>query len=251
MFAAQTSNNQQLNTSQSKSDRLPNCVECKEKYPLWRCPAFRHKTPTGSAKLVANNKFCFSCFNANHKFRQCQQPHKRTKDGSESTHNFFLHGADRIFPDENQVTKPRNPGTSTCVGTTKINEQVETSSGLPSVTDVKGLLHITEVELPSIATSEKVLALCESACSHSWISERWANKLKVQGEPTKFTVHEINSHQVVSTEMVELKLTPVHSCGPCSPFTIKPNVRENLNVRTNTIDENYLKTEHPHLEPSF
>ena len=224
MFAATTSNNQQNSTSKPKSDRLPNCVACKGKHPLWRCPVFRKKTPTERAKLVAD-KLCFSCFNANHSFRQCTQPRKCTKEGCESTHNTFLHGADRIFPNKNQVTKPRNPESFTCVGATEISEQLETSSGLPSVTDVKGLLQITEIELHSAATSEKVLTLCDSACSHSWISARLANRLKVQGVPTKLTVHGINSHQVISTEMVELKLTPVHSGGSCSPFTIKPYVR--------------------------
>ena len=237
VFAATTSNNQQNRTSKLKPDSLPNCVACKEKHPLWRCPVFRKKYPTERAKLVADNKLCFSCFNANHSFRQCPQPRKCTKEGCESTHNTFLHGADRIFRNKNQVTKPRNPESSTCVGATKINEQLETSSSLPSVTDVKCLLQITEVELHT-ATSEQVLALCDSACSHSWISARLADRLKVQGVPTKLTVHGINSHQVISTEIVELKLTPVHSGGSCSPFTIKTYVRENLNVGTDTIDVN-------------
>ena len=49
--------------------------------------------------------------------------------------------------------------------------------------------------------------------------------------------------------MVDLKLTPVHSGGFFSPFTIKPYVREKLNVGTNTIDVNYLKTKYRYLEP--
>ena len=68
VFAATTSNNQQNNTSKPKSDRLPNCVACKEKHPLWRCPVFRKKTRTERAKLVADNKLCFSCFNTNRSF---------------------------------------------------------------------------------------------------------------------------------------------------------------------------------------
>ena len=94
-----------------------------------------------------------------------------------------------------------------------------------------------------------MLALCDSACSHSWISERLARKLEVNGVPKKLTVHGINSHQVVETQMVELKLTPVHSSGSCSPFAMKPYVRKNLSVGTDTIDIDYLKTKYPHLEP--
>ena len=201
------------------------------------------------SKTSCRQQSCSTCFNANHFFRQCPQLRNCTKEGCESTHNILPHQADRIFPNKNPVTKPRNPETSTCVGATNINEQLETSSGLPSVTFAEGLLQITEVELHSTATAEKVLALCHSACSHSRISARLANRLKVQGVPTEFTVHGINSHQVVSREIVELKLTPVHSGGSCSPFPFKPYARENQNVGTDTIDVNYLKTKYPHLEP--
>ena len=210
---------------------------------------FRKKTRTERARLVVDNKLCFSYSNTNLSFRQCPQPRKCTKEGCESTHNTFLHGADRICPNKNHVTKQRNPETSTCVGATKINNDWETCSGLPSVTDVNGLLQITEVELHSTTTSDKVLALCDSACSRSWISARLAKKLKVQGVPTKLTVDGINSRQVVNTEKVELKLTPVHSGGSCSPSTIKPYVRENLNVGTETIDAKRSTRKYPHLEP--
>ena len=250
VFAATASTNQQSNSSKPKSDKLPiKCAACKEKRPLWKCPVFRKKTPTERAKLVVDNKLCFSCFNANHSFRQCPHPRKCSKDGCESTHNTFLHGADRIFPSKNQVTKPRGPETSTCIGTAKLGDHVKESSGLASVTNVKGLLQITEIELHSADESEKVLALCNSACSHTWISARLAKKLKVQGVPIKLTVHGINSQQVVDTQMVELKLTPVHSGGSCSPFTIKPYVRDNLSVGTDTIDVDRMKTKYPYLEP--
>ena len=84
---------------------------------------------------------------------------------------------------------------------------------MPSVSDFKDLLQITEVELESPSCSEKVLVLCDSTCSHSWISKRLADKLQVKGSPTKLTVHGINSQQLIDTETVELKLTPVHSGG--------------------------------------
>ena len=101
------------------------------------------------------------------------------------------------------------------------------------MSNVKGLLQITEVELHSAGESKKILALCDTACSHTWISASLASNLKVQGIPIKLTVHGINSQQVVDTQMVELKLTPVLSGGFCSPFTIKP----------------YNQIKYPHLDP--
>ena len=38
---------------------------------------------------------------------------------------------------------------------------------------------------------------------------------------------------------------------PPPPFAIKPYVRENLSVGTDTIDVDYLKTKYPHLEPIY
>ena len=45
-----------------------------------------------------------------------------------------------------------------------MNDQV---AEMPSVADVEGLRQITEVELHSNDHPERVLALCDSACSHS------------------------------------------------------------------------------------
>ena len=74
VFAATTSSQQSV-SAKGKSDKPSNtCVACKEKHPLWRCPAFRRKSPTERARIVADNNLCFSCFNQNHTFRQCPQP---------------------------------------------------------------------------------------------------------------------------------------------------------------------------------
>ena len=160
-----------------------NCVACKEKHPLWRCPVFRKKTPTERAKLVADNKLGFSCFRVNHSVRQCPQPRKCTKEGFESSHNTILHCAERIFQRKSETPNRENPEPSTCIGTTKMNDQVAKSSGMPSVVDVNGFLQKTEVELHSNELSERVLALCDSACSHTRISSRLADKLTVKGTP--------------------------------------------------------------------
>ena len=155
VFAATTYSQQSAN-AKAKSEKSPNtCVACKEKHLLWRCPSFRGKTPTERAKLLANNKLCFSCFNNNHTFRQCPQPRKCTKDGCGSSHNTFLHGADRIFAEKVTSVNKDKTETSGCIGTSMNNERSDESSGMPSVADVKGLLQVTEVELHTNDKSEK------------------------------------------------------------------------------------------------
>ena len=248
VFAAASSSASSNGTGTKPSRVQPNCIVCKDNHPLWRCRVFLDTTPTERAKIVAENKLCFSCLKGNHSFRQCPQPRKCNKDGCNSSHNTLLHGAERVFqprttpkPSTNQATGSRSPKIT-------VNKAGE-SSGVCSVSDVKGLLQITEVEVHTPTTSVKVLALCDSACSHSWISEDLATKLNVKGLPTKLTVHGINSQQVVDTQIVELKLTPVHSGGSCPTFDVKPYVRKNLHVGNDVIDVDQLKQQYPHLEP--
>ena len=114
---------------------------------------------------------------------------------------------------------------------------------MPSITFMKGLLQDTESELQAHSKPEKVLALCDSACRHSWNSVNLAKKLIVDGQPTKLTVHGIK------TQKVKLKFTPVPSDGSCSPFDMKQSTREDLVFGTDFIDVDMLKTKYPHLEP--
>ena len=196
-FAATTSNQ---DTTGTKTRGEKRCVACKESHPFWRCPVFRRKTPTERTKLAAESKLCFSCLNEGHGFRQCPQPRKCPKEGCSRSHNTSLHSSERIFPQK--ISRAENKVNKVTTGRpTKISQKStgSESSGMLSVSDVKGLLQITEVELESPSCSEKVLVWCDSACSHSWISKRLANKLQVKGSPTKLTVYGINLQQLIDT----------------------------------------------------
>ena len=120
---------------------------------------------------------------------------------------------------------------------------------MPSMTNVKGVLQITEVNLQSSFKTEKVLIPCVFTCSISWISENLARKMEVQGAPLKLTVNGINSHQTIDTQIVKLKLTPVHSGGSCPSFVVKPYKRKDLNVGTEINDVDSLQVYYPQSEP--
>ena len=248
VFASATSSAPSTDRKSKPNPDQTKCVLCKEVHPLWRCRVFLTKSPTERARVAADNKLCFSCLKGNHPFRQCPAPRKCSKDGCSSSHNTLIHGADRVFPDKRSPKPTNNQATasqSLNVTETKTGE----SSGVCSVTDVKGLLQIVEVEVHTTNTSLRVLALCDSACSHSWVSENLATKLDLKGSPTKLTVHGINSQQEIDTQIVELKLTPVHSGGACSTFEVKPYVRRTLHVGNDIINVDHLKKQYPHLEP--
>ena len=98
-----------------------------------------------------------------------------------------------------------------------VRNKAKESPGMLSVTNVKDLLQITEVNLQSSFHTEKVLVLCDSAFSNSWISKTLARKLNVQGTPLKITVHGLTHIKLLARK---LKLTPVHSGDSCTAFVV-------------------------------
>ena len=114
---------------------------------------------------------------------------------------------------------------------------------MPSVKDVKGLLQITEDNVQSPFKTEEVLVLCDFACGFPQMQPK---KLKVTGTILKLTIQGINSNQTIGTQIVELKLTSVHSIGSFADFVLKSFMIKNLNVRT---EVELLQVEYPHLKP--
>ena len=187
---ASTSKADESNVGRSALPKPPvKCTARKLTHPLWRWPVFRGKTPTQTAKVVADNKLCFSSPNGQHSFRQCPRPSKRSAEGSSSSHNVFLHGAEKVFP-PGPLSRQNNTTKSSSV---PMKKESRGSSCVVSQTDVKGLLQISEILLQSPTRTETVLALSDSASNYSWISETLAEKLLVQGTATKITVHGSNS----------------------------------------------------------
>ena len=62
---------------------------------------------------------------------------------------------------------------------------------MPSVTDIRRFLQVSEVELQVHGKSEKVLAVCDSACNQSWIAASHAKRSNVKGKPTQQTIPEL------------------------------------------------------------
>ena len=166
------SNSQQRETKKQMPSASTNtyfrCTACKGNHRLWECRVFKEKTPTQRAKLVADNKLCFSCLREKHTFRQCPQPRKCRAEGCNSSHNTLLHGADRVI-------------------------------------DVKGLLQVTELQLvSSSALDTKALVLYDTACSNSWVAGSLADRLGLHGKALKLTVKGINTEELVDTRIVEV-----------------------------------------------
>ena len=100
------SNSQQRKTKKqmpsSSTDTYSCCIVCRGNHRLWECRVFKETTPTQGAKLMADNKLCFSCLRDKHTFRQCPQPVKWLAEWCNSSHNTILHEADRVSQQNSQ-----------------------------------------------------------------------------------------------------------------------------------------------------
>ena len=118
---------------------------------------------------------------------------------------------------------------------------------LSSVTDVKGVLQVTELKLTnSSGTSTTALVLCDTTCSNSWVSDSLAAGLGLQGTALKLTVKGIKTEELIDTKVVQLAVTP-HKDHDFEAFTVRPYVRETLNVGSVIIEVKSMQEIYPHL----
>ena len=168
------SNSQQKETKKqmppSSTNTYSRCVVCKGNHRLWECRVFREKTPLQRAKLVVDNKLCFSCLRDKHTFRQCPQPRKCRAEGCNSSHNTLLHVADRVFPAK-QSTNSNTIQPSGNIGQSKATSsqlQPNRTTTLSSVTDVKGLLQVTEFQLVNSSGLDTKACVIPPAVTLGW-----------------------------------------------------------------------------------
>ena len=200
-FAANTqTKGTQKQASTSATPATSRCIVRKDNHRICECRVFKEKSPTQRAKVVAEAKLCFSCLREKHMFRQCPNPSKCRKDCCSSSHNTLLHGAEWVYP----TKSPSNNNSNSNAGANQSKlSSVQSSSKTPtlsSVSNVKGLLEVTELQLKSSSCKDTTaLVLCDTACSNSWVSNDLANRLGLHGTALKLTVKGINTEEVVDT----------------------------------------------------
>ena len=177
----------------SSTNTYSGCIVCKSIHKLWECRVFKEKTPNQRAKLLVDNKLCFSCLQDKRTFRQCPQPKNCRAKGCNSSHNTLLHGAHRAFPTK-RSTSPNNFHPSDNTGQSKATTSHQPSNKtttMSSVTDGNGLLQETELQLfNSSGLDTKALVLCDT--SNSWVAGSLADRLDLHGKAQKLTVKGIN-----------------------------------------------------------
>ena len=186
-FAANTqTKGTQRPASTSATTSNPRCIVCKGNHRIWECRVFKEKSPTQRARVVAEAKLCFSCLREKHLFRQCPNPRKCRKDGCNSSHNTLLHGTERVYQSNNNNSNSNGGANQSKLSGVQSSSKTTT---LSSVSNVKGLLQVTELQLKSSSGKDTTdLVLCDTARSNSWVSNDLANRLGLHGSALKLTV---------------------------------------------------------------
>ena len=222
-FAANTqTKGTQRAASTSATPPTSRCIVCKGNHRIWECWLFKEKSPTQRTKVVAEAKLCFSCFREKHMFRQCPNPRKCRKDVCNTSHNTLLYGAERVYPSKNASDNNRNSKAGANQSKLSSVQSSSKTTSLSSVSNVKGLLHVTALQLTSSSGKDTTaLVLCDTACSNSWLSNDLANRLGLHGTALKLTTKGIKTEEVVDIKLVELIVTPRDNQA-FEPFKVSP-----------------------------
>ena len=232
------------------------CPVCKGKHPLFRCKVFRGKIPNQRTKIVTGNKLCCSCFGKGHNARNCSRARTCGQDSCKLTHNSLLHAADRVLPSKRlEQNSPITTSQQTTQDTSAAKPKAastahnSTSSRKTSTSGVKGLLQFVELEVFSPTKAINVFALCDSGCSHTWISDYLVQNLSLDGKATSFTVNGINCQEVVQTRTFEVNFCSILPDEGREVFRVNAFTKFSINVGRDFIDVAALKSKYPHLDP--
>ena len=180
-------------------------------------------------------------------FRQCPNPKKCRKDGCNSSHNTLLHGAERVHPSKSPSTNNSNSNAGANQSKLSSVQSSSKTTTLSSVSNVKSLLQMTELQLKSSSGNDTTASvLCDTACINSWVSNDLANRLGLHGTALILTVKGINTEEAVDTKLIELIVTPRDNQA-FEAFKVSPCVNEDLNVGANVINIKALQETYPHL----
>ncbi len=207
---------------------------------MYQCSVSKSKTATERAKFAASIKYCFSCVNGEHNFRDCSRGFKCTQKDCKSSNHTLLHGAEKIFPKKNSPKKPEQSKDDRDKRYGQNHSTVTEST--TSLAKLSGLLSIIEVVASSPAGEVKTVALCDSGSSHSWIGQSLANKLQLSGKRQTIALNAFLGTQMLETECVDLQIT-----GDSESSKIQVLTKDSIEVGRDSLNFSALKTKFDHL----
>ena len=104
-----------------------------------------------------------------------------------------------------------------------------------------------QFEISSQTDVTTALVMCDSCCTHSWVSAGLAQRLNLTGQKLDIPVNGFNSTESVPTQQVEVNVFAKFDHHEYS-FRVMPFVKDSLSVGSETIDVTILRDRFPHLQ---
>ena len=171
----------------TQQDPTSSCIVCKQDHSLYRCDTFRGMSPRARRDFAFQNKLCFNCLQAGHRYTNCPKETLCSVPGCNQKHSKFLHVKDNRTPG---FSAEQNP-TVDVNGTQVDNNYFNSSSGvyLPTVkVVVDGMF--------------EVFALLDSGSTNTFVTERLMSKLNKQTSSTSYKMNTLSGTQNISTQLV-------------------------------------------------
>ena len=110
-----------------------------------------------------------------------------------------------------------------------------------------GILPMLRLEIGSSTDVNTALVICDACCTHSWIPENLAQRLKLTGHKIDNRVNCSKLTELISTQKVELNVFAKLDHHEQS-LRVTQFFKESLSVDSKTIDIPILKDRFQHLE---
>ena len=183
----------------SKSPSLldDRCVACKGSHSLTQCGQFKAMRPYQRLQLVRRNHLCFGCLSKTHMIATCDKSRTCNVDGCNSKHNALLH--------VNQVRSY-----------TQYNVNSNEGGRSPNVVtgSVNSCMTGNRVYLPMVTVlvngREPAVALLDTGSTNTFITERLASKLSLQGKSVPCRLSTLGSKLNLMTEHVTFDVSPLN-----------------------------------------
>ena len=183
----------------SKSPSLldDRCVACKGSHSLTQCGQFKAMRPYQRLQLVRRNHLCFGCLSKTHMIATCDKSRTCNVDGCNSKHNASLH--------VNQVRSY-----------TQYNVNSNKGGRSPNVVtgSVNSCMTGNRVYLPLVTVlvngREPAVALLDTGSTNTFITERLASKLSLQGKSVPCRLSTLGSKLNLMTEHVTFDVSPLN-----------------------------------------
>ncbi|CAL8125361.1 unnamed protein product [Orchesella dallaii] len=217
------------------------CLFCKKiNHQLDTCHSFKKISLDDKWSFVKKERVCFSCLGGKHLVKNCPDGKPCGQDGCARFHNKLLHADKR-----RQNPQPHPPFQDD--NADPVENANDGVAGVTLIEGADGPLGIVPVKIRGPNGIRKTFALLDSGATCSFIDEKLANELGIQGKQKQHTVTGIMGKVSTSTvQSVNFDIAGVYKGASYNKMT-DVNAVGHLGFRPYSVKIGEIKRKWPHL----